>query len=734
MRYTSLKRRAKSIAGLALIAALASSLAVAAPAAASSVRPAAPAAAQPGASSCLAGSDAHSSATCTGEFAGIPVSRARAESAAADSAAAFPAPPAGLLSPSILAQAYGLQGDSTNSSAFVSDEGERMTVALVEAGLPVSGDTLAAGNAQLLSDLENYRAAYGFPNCTEGNGCLSFKTAGADPTSYYGNWGLEYAMDLDVISAICANCRIVVVEAATDEDSALAAAANVAATTPGVDVVDNTYGTPEFQTDASGNSEQYYDANDYDHPGVAMIAASGGGPSSGTPADTGYGPLMYPAASPDVISVGGTVLSQNSSTEQWYDSSLYANTISGCSSYEPAPSWQTEAATLCPAAPGSTSPMRVDNDIAAAAAMINNGNEDITPFPFVYDGGWMSGGGTALSADIMAGIYALAGPPTTGVNPASYLYTHATSSGYDLNDITSGSTNGCPSGSQLCTAAAGWDPPTGWGTPDTTLTLTPTGSVTGQIRDNTTGWCVDNFENGAANGNKIDYHQCGGANQTWSVRSDGTIRMYSGTYCIGTSGGGVTVNTSAVLWSCDGAANQQWRFTSGDELYNPNSRRCLGDPNSTQTNGDQMAIVDCGTTNTTEYLQQPYSVPTATGEILSRAGTSKCVDNRGGLLTAGNPVQIYDCNGMTDTQQWTIAADGSIQIGGDMCVDVNLTGDILNNCDYDNDGFQMWIDLADGNLYNPGAGECLYEPSLANKTQVGLNTCRDASDEEWTLP
>jgi subtilase family serine protease len=604
-----------------------------------------------------------------------------------------------------------------------------MTVALVEAGLPVNGDSLAAGNDQLYSDLEHYRAAYDIPNCSEGNGCLTIKTTGTDPT-YYGNWGLEYAMDLDVISALCPNCRIVVVESASDEDSALAAAANVAATTPGVDVVDNTYGTPEFQTDASGNSEQYYDTNDYDHPGVAMVAASGGNANSGSPSDTGYGTLMYPAASPDVISVGGTVLSQNSTTKQWYDSSLYAGTDSGCSGYETAPSWQTEAATLCP---GTTSPRRVDNDISAAAAMVNNNNLDNTPFPLVFDGSWWSGGGTALSADIISGIYALAGPPAAGVNPASYLYADAAKSAFDLNDITSGSTTGCPAGSQLCTATTGWDPPTGWGTPDTTLTLTPSGSVTGQIRDNSTGWCVDNFENGDDSGNKIDYHQCGGANETWTVEADGTIRMYGGAYCIGTSGGAKTVGTTVVLWSCDGAANQQWRFTSDDELYNPYANRCLDDPNGPPQNGDQMAIEDCSATTSAEYLQQPYSVPTSTGEILSRAGTSKCVDNTGGVLTAGNPIQIYDCNGMTDTQQWTIAADGSIQIGGDMCMDVGLASVVLANCDHDNDALQMWIFLADGNLYNTAVGECLYEPGLANSTLIGLNNCADASDEEWTL-
>src|ERR1700728_523580 len=141
MRYALLRSRAKSIAGVTLAAALVSSLAAAAPAAASA-RPASPASARPSASACLAQPLSRSAANCTGDFARVPVSQARSKSATASSAsansaaAAFPAPPAGELSPAILSQAYGLGGATLNSTTLVSSQGERMTVALVEAGLP----------------------------------------------------------------------------------------------------------------------------------------------------------------------------------------------------------------------------------------------------------------------------------------------------------------------------------------------------------------------------------------------------------------------------------------------------------------------------------------------------------------------------------------------------------------------------------------------------------------------
>ena len=58
-------------------------------------------------------------------------------------------------------------------------------------------------------------------------------------------------------------------------------------------------------------------------------------------------------------------------------------------------------------------------------------------------------------------MYALAGTPGASDYPASYPYSHAG----NLFDVTSGSNGSC-SGSYLCTAGAGYDGPTGLGTPN----------------------------------------------------------------------------------------------------------------------------------------------------------------------------------------------------------------------------------------------------------------------------
>jgi hypothetical protein len=80
---------------------------------------------------------------------------------------------------------------------------------------------------------------------------------------------------------------------------------------------------------------------------------------------------------------------------------------------------------------------------------------------YAYAGasGWLTFGGTSVSAPIIASVYALAG--NTADIDNNYPYTHSTS----LNDVTSGS-NGTCSTSAWCTARAGWDGPTGLGTPN----------------------------------------------------------------------------------------------------------------------------------------------------------------------------------------------------------------------------------------------------------------------------
>jgi len=214
----------------------------------------------------------------------------------------------------------------------------------------------------------------------------------------------------------------------------LGAAENTAAAAKPVSI-GNSFGVPE------AGAETAYDG-DFIHDGIAVTAAAG---------DNGYG-VQYPAASPDVIAVGGTTLTPAHGPGRAWTETAWSGDGSGCSAFEPQPNWQTRVAAIRAECPG-----RAVADVAAVA--------DPTTGVAVYDtyglAGWNVFGGTSVSAQIISALYALA--PGSGGTSAAALYR---ASPKDFYDLTAGNDGTC--GSDLCTAGVGWDGPTGWGTPDGT--------------------------------------------------------------------------------------------------------------------------------------------------------------------------------------------------------------------------------------------------------------------------
>ncbi|SDN17625.1 S53 family peptidase [Actinacidiphila guanduensis] len=283
------------------------------------------------------------------------------------------------------------------------------------------------------ADLGVYRSQFGLPACTTANGCFK-KVDQNGGTSYPrkdGGWAQEISLDLDMVSAICPNCHILLVEASSSSFANLGAAVNRAAATPGVVAISNSYGG----SDASDATYGSY----YNHPGIAVTASSG---------DNGYG-ASYPASSHYVTAVGGTSLSKASTSRGWSETA-WSGAGSGCSAYNTALSGQASFGTGCA--------KRAEADVSAVA----NPSTGVAVYDSTaYQGyvGWMVFGGTSVSSPVIASVYALAG--NTGSIDNNYPYTHSSS----LNDVTSGSNGSCTT-SQWCTARTGWDGPTGLGTPN----------------------------------------------------------------------------------------------------------------------------------------------------------------------------------------------------------------------------------------------------------------------------
>ena len=118
------------------------------------------------------------------------------------------------------------------------------------------------------------------------------------------------------------------------------------------------------------------------------------------------------------------------------------------------------------------------------------------------------------------------------------------------------------------------------------------GGATGPITSGVnSAKCVDDNGLSSANGTKIQLWDCnGGANQSWTVASNGTVQVYG--KCLDITGASTANGALVELWQCNGGANQQWHASNG-ELVNPASGKCLDDPNSNTANGTQLELWAC---------------------------------------------------------------------------------------------------------------------------------------------
>ncbi|MEU8027386.1 putative Ig domain-containing protein [Streptomyces sp. NPDC049099] len=496
------------------------------------------------------------------------------------SSALAAAAPSGL-SPANLHSAYNLPTTG----------GSGMTVAIV--------DAYNDPNAE--SDLATYRSTYGLSACTKANGCFKQVSQTGSTTSLPTDdtgWAGEEALDLDMVSAVCPNCSIILVEADSANDTDLGIAENEAVTL-GAKVVSNSWGGSE------SSSQTTEDTQYFKHPGVAITVSSG---------DSAYG-AEYPATSQYVTAVGGTALTTSSSSRGWSESVWHTSstegTGSGCSAYDPKPSWQTDSGCA----------KRMEADVSAVA--------DPATGVAVYDtyggSGWAVYGGTSASAPIVAGVYALAGTPGASDYPAKYPYQHTG----NLYDVTSGSNGSC-SPSYFCTATTGYDGPTGWGTPNGTAAFTAGSSSGNTVTVTNPG--SQSTATGSSVSLQIHATDSAGAALTYSATglptglsvnsSTGLISgtaSTAGTYQVtvtakdSTGASGSTSFTWTVSSSGGGCTAAQLLgnpgFESGNTTWTASSGVITNDSGEAAHGGSYYAWLDGYGSSHTDTLSQPVTIP-----------------------------------------------------------------------------------------------------------------------------
>ena len=299
-----------------------------------------------------------------------------------------------------------------------------------------SGVTVAIVDAysypELEADLAMYRSRYMLPACTKKSGCLRvLNDQGAEsplPTGTDAGWEAETALDLDMVSAACPLCNILVIE--TDAGKLDAGIREAALLVP--DAISASWGSTEGSNEASREVT-------YNHPGIGGFAASGD-----MAYDTGGMGPEYPATSAFVVGVGGTKLNKNPASGAFTETA-WSLAGSSCSNSIPAPSYQPANATAACA-------MRASSDLSAEA--------DPDTGVAVYEssaGGWLNVGGTSAATPLVAAMFAAAGH---GDLQPGFIYAHPEA----FSDIVNGNNGNCANA--LCDAGSGWDGPTGLGSPN----------------------------------------------------------------------------------------------------------------------------------------------------------------------------------------------------------------------------------------------------------------------------
>ena len=324
-------------------------------------------------------------------------------------------------------------------------------------------------------DLDKYRSKFNISPC---NGCLKIvnEQGAASPLPAVPpsgtNYDLETSLDVQMISAICPNCNILLVEANAPTAGDEIAAVNTAEQADAVSL--------SWAWDGEPFTQSPFNA----HPNSVIVAASG---DWGAGCDIGLrGGTAPPACEPcsfkDVVCVGGTTLTPNSYVSRGFDEVVWdglSNTSnecpsihggsttfscatgSGCSGQIAKPAWQNDTGCVT----RSESDISADADPNSGGVIFSNGAKYVV-------------GGTSMATPIVAAMFALAGNASTlGGTAGKHIWNVAQSTPGAFNAIVNGKNEYGPDGTFVCpssyvyickagTAADGaYSGPAGWGTP-----------------------------------------------------------------------------------------------------------------------------------------------------------------------------------------------------------------------------------------------------------------------------
>ncbi len=533
----------------------------------------------------------------------------------------------GPITPAQMQQAYGVNQILFGS---VAGTGAGQTIAIVD----------AYNDPDIVSDASSFNTQFGLQQFNVSGG-PSFKVLNQNGgTSLPGNsavdgWDVEESLDVEWAHSIAPQANIILFEATSNSYGDLLAAVSTAADTPGVSAVSMSWGGGEFSGEQGLDSHFTTPSG---HAGVTFVASTG---DDGTPAG-------YPALSPNVVAVGGTALSIDSSGN-YLGESAWSDGGGGISQFESQPSYQVGNVN------GFSSTHRTVPDVSMDA--------DPNTGVYVYDsysGGWFQVGGTSLSSPMFAGLVAIANQGRaldgqSSLNGVSQtlptLYSLPQS---DFHDVTTGS-NGTYS------ATAGYDLVTGRGTPIANLLVPALAGYTGSqptspptISGPSSASVSENgslaFSSAGADGISLSDSQAGSNSDTLALSvTNGTLTLAStsGLTIVSGANGSSAITVSGTLSNLNTAVN-------GLD-YVPNSGFSGADSLS-------IALSDPG-----DSLSASHSVPISVKQAPTISAPATASVNQNTTLTfsstKGNPITVVDTAAGIGAVQLTLTAtNGKIKL------------------------------------------------------------------------
>ena len=532
-------------------------------------------------------------------------------------------------SPAQVRHAYGFDKITFNNGTVPGD-GSGTTIAIVD----------AYDDPNIANDLHQFDAAFGLPDSTftkvNQSGGTSYPAANA-------GWITEIALDVEWAHAIAPKASILLVEASDASYGNLMTAVNYAKSQPGVVAVSASWGGGEFSGEKTYDS---YFTTPAGHTGVTFFVSSG---------DAGA-PISYPAASPNVVAIGGTTLSADSQGN-YSSESGWSGSGGGLSAYESQPTYQKGVVTQSTTARANPDIAYDSNPNTGFPVYDSYNNGTVTP--------WGQWGGTSDAAPQWAALVAIADQGRASIGKAALdgvaqtlplLYSIAAG---DFHDITGGTSTGTPN----YPAATGYDLVTGRGSPYANLVVNDLVGVPPVP---------------AATHFSVVASASSTAGTTLSVTvtaldaSNNLFPGYLGTVHFTSSDAGATLPADYQFTAAD---NGLHTFTTVALVTAGSQTLTATDTVSSSITGKATVSITPAAADHLLIGQQPTSA--APGATLNPAVTVKVVDAYNNVVTADNADQVTIALG-TNPSGATLGGTATVTVSGGVAtfgnLSVNLAG------------------------------------------------------------